>query len=386
MGSTNETNHTTTRETLKEDKNTATEGVSLRIQDIRKTFGDGSIVACEDISLDIQSKDFVVLLGPSGCGKTTTLRCIAGLERPDSGHIYIGDEDITTEKPKNRNLAFVFQSIALFPHMSVRKNIRFGLDMKGDFPEEERKNRVQNAAEILGITELLDRSTDELSGGQQQRVSLGRAMVMDPAAFLLDEPFSALDANLRDQLQTEVKQLQRELNTAMVFVTHDQEEAMSLGDKIVVMDDGRIQQVGSPYDIYNEPANQFVAEFIGSPSTNFISCSVVETADGIGLESDHFSVSLPDSETATLGNHISERVSLGVRPEDLVLDSDNPLFEAYIDVVEPQGTLDTVHLDLGNYPLRATTDQGKVASQRKVAVSFKTDELWVFDEGGERLV
>ena len=282
--------------------------VDITIEDVRKTFDNGNIVACEDINLNISHDDFVVLLGPSGCGKTTTLRCIAGLGQPDSGAIYIGGDDVTKAKPKDRDLAFVFQSIALFPHMSVRENIQFGLNMKGDVSNEEKAKRVKDAAEILGIGDLLDRSPSELSGGQQQRVSLGRAMVMEPAAFLLDEPFSALDANLRDQLQTEVKQLQRQLDTAMIFVTHDQEEAMSLGDYIVVMNNGHIQQVASPHEIYNDPKNRFVASFIGSPSTNMLDCVVAERDGAIVLDGGFFTLHPMTEQTERLTNHVGRRL------------------------------------------------------------------------------
>ncbi|MFC7231638.1 ABC transporter ATP-binding protein [Saliphagus sp. GCM10025308] len=248
------------------------ESAHVKIEDVKKTFDGGEVVACENINLDIEQGEFVVLLGPSGCGKTTTLRCVAGLEIPDAGRIVIDGEDVTEKKPKDRDLAFVFQSIALFPHMSVRRNIRFGLDMKTDLPPEEKADRVEEAAEILGISELLDRKPGALSGGQQQRVSLGRAMVIQPEAFLLDEPFSALDANLRDQMRVEVQRLQSKLNIAMIFVTHDQQEAMMLADKLVVMNDGEIAQVGTPDEIYHDPQTQFIAEFIGSPSTNFFDC------------------------------------------------------------------------------------------------------------------
>ena len=361
--------------------------VNLRIENVRKTYNDGEIVACEDIDLKIASSDFVVLLGPSGCGKTTTLRCIAGLDRPDGGSIHIGDRNVTTEKPKDRNLAFVFQTIALFPHMSVRENIQFGLDMQGEVDKEERESRVQDAAEILGIAELLDRSPSELSGGQQQRVSIGRAMVMDPAAFLLDEPFSALDANLRDQLQTEVKQLQRRLDTAMVFVTHDQEEAMSLGDRIVVMDDGHIQQVGSPYEIYNDPTNRFVAGFIGSPSTNMLECTVKEDNAGVSLDGSFFVLSLSGEPRERLQGHGGEEVTLGIRPEYLTLNSDDPLFEASVEVVEPQGSDDTVHLDMDGEGLRATTSQGEVpGTVERTQVAFDQNDVWVFDAEGDRIV
>jgi multiple sugar transport system ATP-binding protein len=361
-----------------------TEGYQIVLDDVRKTFAGGSIVACEDVNLDISPDEFVVLLGPSGCGKTTTLRCISGLETPDQGMIKIGDRDVTNAKPKDRNLAFVFQSIALFPHMTVRENIRFGLDMKTDLSKDEKNERVRQAAETLGIAEMLDRKPSALSGGQQQRVSIGRAMVMEPAAFLLDEPFSALDANLRDQMQTEVKKLHRQLGCAMIFVTHDQDEAMTIGDKIVVMDDGRIQQVGSPHEIYNEPSNQFVAQFIGSPSTNMFEGTVVERDGGIAIENDLFVKQMPPAEAESLSGYVGEDVTIGIRPEYLSI-NDGDLFESDISVIEPQGARDVVHLESDGRSLRTTVMQGDIEPNQRVTVDFEMDKAWLFDEDGERI-
>lgn len=361
--------------------------ITIRLDSVRKTFNDGEIIACEDINLEINPTDFVVLLGPSGCGKTTTLRCLSGLDVPDSGHIYIGDEEMTYQKPKDRDLAFVFQSIALFPHMSVRKNISFGLDMTADLSKEEKNERVERVAEMLGIGSMLDRKPSALSGGQQQRVSLGRAMVMEPAAFLLDEPFSALDANLRDQMRVEVKQLQRELETAMVFVTHDQEEAMTLGDKIVVMNDANIQQVGSAYEIYNEPTNLFVATFIGSPSTNILDVELVETDDGYDVVGDFFRFSLSEEQAARYEGTGGQRVQMGIRPEYLILDGSDSLFDADLSVIEPHGARDAVHLTVDGIELTAVTPQKQVKKgTSSVAVDFETDQIWLFADSGERLL
>ena len=375
----------TEREQRTIDESMTADGQEIILENVRKTFANGSIVACKDINLDIQPDEFVVLLGPSGCGKTTALRSISGLETPDEGTITIGDRDVTNTKPKDRDLAFVFQSIALFPHMSVRKNMRFGLDMKTELSEDEKNRRVREAAETLGIAEMLDRKPAALSGGQQQRVSIGRAMVMEPAAFLLDEPFSALDANLRDQMQTEVKKLHRQLGCAMIFVTHDQDEAMTIGDKIVVMDDGHIQQIGSPHEIYNEPASQFVAQFIGSPSTNIFESTVVEHGDSIALESDLFTKEVPPATTEALADYVGQPVSIGIRPEYLQL-ADDGLFDADITVIEPQGARDVVHLNSGGRTLRTTVMQGDVEPNQTIGVSFDMDKVWLFDEAGERIV
>ena len=361
-------------------------GRTIRLENLTKTFNNGQVVAAEDIDLEVRSDEFAVLLGPSGCGKTTTLRCISGLDIPDGGRILIGDETVTEAKPKDRNLAFVFQRISLYPHMSVRENMRFGLDMKTDLTKDEKNTRVEESAEMLGISELLDRKPADLSGGQQQRVSIGRAMVMEPAAFLLDEPFSALDANLRDQMQTEIKRLHRNLETAMVFVTHDQEEAMSLGDKIVIMNDGRIQQVGSPYEIYDEPTNRFVAEFIGSPSTNMIDCVVGRQDGEVTLSNETFSLSLPEEMADDLDSNDGETVTLGVRPENINPVPDG-LFEAEITLIEPQGSLDTVFLTSDDLDIRALLEKGLVESENTTTgVDFSPEDAWLFGRDGERLL
>ncbi|WP_254810970.1 ABC transporter ATP-binding protein [Natronosalvus amylolyticus] len=354
----------------------------VHIRDLRKTFGE--IVACEDISLTIDDDEFVVLVGPSGCGKTTTLRSIAGLEIPDSGEISISGKEVTYEKPKDRDIAFVFQDIILYPHMSVRKNIRFGLDMKTDMPKDEKNEMVEEVASMLGIGDYLDRKPTALSGGQQQRVSLGRAMVMEPDVFLLDEPFSALDANLRDTLRVEVKKLQRTLQTPMIFVTHDQEEAMTLGDSIVVMNDGHIQQIGTPHEIYNEPENLFVATFIGSPSVNLFECVVEPDA---GLVNDVFTIPHTAVHLESLAVDAGDAVTLGIRPEHLQLDAEETLFEATLEVVEPHGERDVIHMRANDTDITAVTPQRQIDRERdRLSVTFDPDELWLFDASGDRLL
>jgi multiple sugar transport system ATP-binding protein len=361
--------------------------VAVKIENIRKTFDKGQIVAAEDISLDIGSDEFLIFLGPSGCGKTTTLRCIAGLETPDEGRIIINNEEVTNREPGDRDLAFVFQSIALFPHMTVRENIRFGLDMKTDLDKDEKNERVRTVAEMLGIEEMLDRKPSALSGGQQQRVSLGRAMVMEPAAFLLDEPFSALDAQLRDRMRTEVKRLQRELDTAMIFVTHDQEEAMSLGDKIVIMNDGRIQQVGSPYEIYNDPQNLFVANFIGSPSVNKLDCVVSKADEEVTLTTELFELTLSDTDIYTSAVSEGTDYTLTVRPEYLQINDETSLFDATVEIVEPHGDRDAVYLKSEGINLAAIVNQGDVGqSLETVSVNIDFDNVWIFDDNGNRII
>jgi multiple sugar transport system ATP-binding protein len=387
INTSNGANERTMKDSVTTDKRAEHSADHIRIEELRKTFDNGTIIACDDVNIDIAKGEFVVLVGPSGCGKTTTLRCIAGLDDPDEGQIYVDDEEITHQKSKDRNLAFVFQSIALFPHMSVRKNIRFGLDMNTNLDAGEKEHRVEEVTEVLGLEGMLNRKPSALSGGQRQRVSLGRAMVMEPAAFLLDEPFSALDANLRDQMRVEVKKIQRNLETSMIFVTHDQEEAMTLGDRIVVMDDGRIQQIGSPHDIYNEPINRFVADFIGSPSPNLLDCEVREHDGTIELVNEIFTIEAADEQREQLRGRDGEQVTYGIRPEYLTLSSDNPNFEAEIDVIEPLGDRDAVHLSANGRSLSAVTSQGEIRREsRTTGINLRTEKSWIFDADGDRLI
>jgi multiple sugar transport system ATP-binding protein len=356
----------------------------IQIEDMIKTYDGGQIVACEDINLEIDQEDFVVLLGPSGCGKTTTLRCISGLEIPSGGEILIDGVDMTGVKPKDRNLAFVFQSIALFPHMNVRRNIRFGLDMTSDLTDDEKNQRVEEVAKILGIEEMLDRDTSALSGGQQQRVSLGRAMVMEPDAFLLDEPFSALDANLRKTMQTEVKELQRRLETPMIFVTHDQEEAMAIGDKIVVMNDGNIQQVGSPYEIFNEPQTRFVGQFIGSPKVNMFDAVVTESSGETKVEGDAFTIPVEGARSDQL--NAGQDVTLGIRPQYVFqTDVDDGLITGEVTLVEPQDDRDAVVVDVDGKNVRAVVPQGTMEPGSRVGLDFDRDRFWLFDSNDDRI-
>jgi multiple sugar transport system ATP-binding protein len=387
INTSNGANEHTMEDRATTDKRAERSADHIRIEELRKTFDNGTIVACDDVNINIAKGEFVVLVGPSGCGKTTTLRCIAGLEDPDEGQIHVDDEEITHRKSKDRNLAFVFQSIALFPHMSVRKNIRFGLDMNTDLDADEKEYRVKEVTEMLGLEGMLDRKPSALSGGQRQRVSLGRAMVMEPAAFLLDEPFSALDANLRDQMRVEVKKIQRNLETSMIFVTHDQEEAMTLGDRIVVMDDGHIQQIGSPHDIYNEPINRFVANFIGSPSPNLLDCEVRERDETIELVNEIFTIEATAEQHEQLRGRDGERVTYGIRPEYLNLVGDDPNFEAEIDVIEPLGDRDAVHLSANGRSLSAITPQGEIRREtRTTGVDLRIEKGWIFNTDGDRLI
>ena len=277
---------------------------AIKIDRVEKVY-PGGIKAVNGVSLDVQDGEFLVLVGPSGCGKTTLLRMIAGLEEISGGAISIGDRVVNEVPPADRDIAMVFQNYALYPHMTVRRNMAFGLELRG-FPKADIEKRVGDAAETLGLASMLDRKPKELSGGQRQRVALGRAIVRQPSAFLFDEPLSNLDAKLRVQMRAELKRLHRRLRTTTVYVTHDQEEAMTLGDRVVVMKDGVIQQLGRPLDVYEQPANRFVAGFLGSPPMNFLSGRVIgEHFEGAGLR-----LRLPAPAPA------GEAV-LGLRPEHL---------------------------------------------------------------------
>ncbi len=311
------------------------------LKNIKKKFDE--VVAVNNVNLEIADREFVVLVGPSGCGKTTTLRMIAGLEEITEGEIFIGDRLVNKLAPKDRNIAMVFQSYALYPHMKVSDNMAFGLKMR-KVPKEERRGLVGKTADILGIQDLLDRKPKQLSGGQRQRVALGRAIVRDPEVFLFDEPLSNLDAKLRVQMRTELKKLHERLQATVVYVTHDQVEAMTMGDRIVVMKDGIVQQVGSPLDLYNKPANLFVAGFIGSPAMNFIPCRLLEENSRIYLDTGDFKVPLPDSMASKVRSAKEANLTFGIRPEyfrekspEQEPSTEWPTIRANVNVIEPLG-------------------------------------------------
>jgi multiple sugar transport system ATP-binding protein len=292
---------------------------SVRLEEVRKVYGGaGGTVAVEEATFGVGEGEFVVLVGPSGCGKSTLLRMIAGLETVTAGRVFIGDREVSEVPAQDRDIAMVFQSYALYPHMTVAQNLSFGLRLRKT-PRAEIERRVRAAAEILGIEELLERRPRQLSGGQRQRVALGRAIVRDPRVFLFDEPLSNLDAKLRVQMRAELAALHRRLGATMIYVTHDQVEAMTLGDRIVVLDRGRIQQIAAPLDLYDRPANRFVAGFMGSPAMNFVD-GVLAREDGLVFRADHdaFTCPLPAHWTRALGPRAGHRVTLGVRPEHVL--------------------------------------------------------------------
>jgi multiple sugar transport system ATP-binding protein len=314
----------------------------VALRNIVKTFDRTPAVA--GIDLDISDREFVVLVGPSGCGKTTTLRMIAGLEEATSGEIYIGDQLVNDVPPKDRDIAMVFQNYALYPHMTVYENMSFGLRLK-KFPKPEIKERVEKAARILDITDLLGRRPKQLSGGQRQRVAMGRAIVRNPKVFLFDEPLSNLDAKLRVQMRTEIKKVHQKVTTTTVYVTHDQIEAMTLADRVVVMNGGKIEQIGTPNDVYHHPKTRFVAGFIGSPAMNFIPCRLVDGNGTAGLSvklSDKLSFPVPEARVARYRPQAGRDLLFGLRPEDVIekrgeLPPGRAAFEAQLDVVEPMG-------------------------------------------------
>jgi multiple sugar transport system ATP-binding protein len=311
---------------------------TLTLENVTKRFADGDdeIVAVDDVSIEIDDGEFLVLVGPSGCGKSTTLRMVAGLETISEGAIAIDDEIINDVPAQRRDIAMVFQSYALYPHMTVRENMRFGLEESTDLDAETMDDSVERTAELLEIEELLDRKPGELSGGQQQRVALGRAIVRDPAVFLMDEPLSNLDAKLRAGMRMELQRLQNDLDVTTVYVTHDQTEAMTMGDRIAILDDGKLQQVATPLECYHRPRNLFVAGFIGEPSMNFFDATL--EGDELLLEGTELSYPLSASIREELEG-VTDLV-LGVRPEDVEIvaeSTDDHAFPVTVDVVEPMG-------------------------------------------------
>ncbi|MFB6077466.1 MAG: ABC transporter ATP-binding protein [Halarchaeum sp.] len=354
----------------------------VNLTDLVKRFDD--ITAVDGISLDIPDESFTVLVGPSGCGKTTTLRLIAGLERATSGEIRIGDQVVNDRRAYERDIAMVFQNYALYPHKTVEENMRFGLEQH-DTPEDVIEERVTDAAELLQIEELLDRRPAELSGGQQQRVALGRAIVRDPAVFLMDEPLSNLDAKLRVQMRAELNKLHETLSTTTVYVTHDQVEAMTLADQIAVMDGGEIQQVGAPTRVYSNPRNMFVAGFLGSPSMNFLEGTLEESEPGmLELDLGTHTHDVPDEFTDVLADRVGERVVLGIRPENISLSQDgvaSNLHPATVQVVEPQGEKTVLELDFdGTQTIKAAVDPDTTVSMDDdVNLRFDRDSLHYFD-------
>ncbi len=359
------------------------------IRSLNKKF-DGEVHAVKDVNLEIRDKEFVVLVGPSGCGKTTTLRMVAGLESITSGNILIGDTVVNDLPPMDRDIAMVFQNYALYPHMSVYQNMAFGLKMR-KFDREEIEKRVRAAADILGIHELLHRKPRQLSGGQRQRVALGRAIVRHPQVFLFDEPLSNLDAKLRVQMRVELKKLHDRLGTTAIYVTHDQVEAMTLGDRVVVMKDGLVQQVGEPLELYNTPANRFVAGFIGSPAMNFADVTVSDGGGALWAGNEGLKIKVPAPMAGRVGRYVGKPLTLGIRPEDLRIanggDSTDLSFAAVVEVVEKLGSEILLDVSVGPSQMVASIEPTATARPSdKVRLAINPDRLHFFDTASEAAV
>ncbi|WP_425366464.1 ABC transporter ATP-binding protein [Gemmiger formicilis] len=365
---------------------------SISCRHVKKVY-PGNVVAVPDFSLEIADKEFIVFVGPSGCGKSTTLRMIAGLEEISGGEMYIGDRLINDVPPKDRDIAMVFQNYALYPHMTVYKNMAFGLELR-KMPKDEIDKRVREAAKILEIEHLLDRKPKALSGGQRQRVALGRAMVRNPAVFLLDEPLSNLDAKLRVQMRIEIAKLHQRLGTTIIYVTHDQTEAMTLGTRIVVMKDGVIQQVDTPQNLYEKPQNLFVAGFMGSPQMNFLDAVVRINGTAVTLEVAGQSIPLPPAKAKKLidGGYNGKTVVMGIRPEDvydseMFIETAKCVFSSTIKVYELLGAEVFLYFDLGEFPMTARVDpRSNARPGDTVRFAFDVEKIHVFDKETEQVI
>jgi multiple sugar transport system ATP-binding protein len=355
---------------------------SVTLQELSKRFD--KVTAVHQINLEIPDKEFVVFVGPSGCGKTTTLRMIAGLEETSDGTILIGERVVNDVPPKDRNIAMVFQNYALYPHMDVYKNMAFGLKLRRT-PKPEIDRRVREAARILGIEELLDRKPRQLSGGQRQRVAVGRAIVRQPEVFLFDEPLSNLDAKLRVQMRSELIKLHYQLEATMIYVTHDQVEAMTMGDRIVIMNNGEIQQVGAPMEVYDQPINMFVAGFIGSPAMNFFQGKLTAQNSDLFVDLGKFTVKLPKSQINRFGNRVNQRVVFGIRPENIsdreeAGEHQQERVPAMVNVVEPLGSEVIVELSAGDHTFVGRLDPTTTARpMHEMAVYFDMGRFHLFD-------
>jgi len=366
---------------------------SLSLKNVCKVYPNG-FEAVKDFNLEIKDKEFIIFVGPSGCGKSTTLRMIAGLEDISSGELKIGDKVVNDVEPKDRDIAMVFQNYALYPHMSVYDNMAFGLKLR-KVPKEQIDKMVKEAAKVLDLEKLLDRKPKALSGGQRQRVAMGRAIVRSPKVFLMDEPLSNLDAKLRVQMRIEIAKLHQRLGTTIIYVTHDQTEAMTLGTRIVVMKDGVIQQVDTPQNLYERPQNLFVAGFMGSPQMNFLDATVKVVGDTANLEIGGKSIPLPAAKSKKLidGGYNGKVVTFGIRPEN-ISDSEvfintfpNSVFESTVRVYELLGAEVYLYFDLDEFPITARVDprtNSRVGDKIKFALDV--NRIHVFDKATEKVI
>ena len=376
---------------------------SLSLKGIYKKY-PGGVTAVSDFNLEIKDKEFIILVGPSGCGKSTTLRMIAGLEEISDGELYIGDKMVNDVAPKDRDIAMVFQNYALYPHMTVFENMAFGLKLRKT-PKDEIKRRVEEAARILDIAHLLDRKPKALSGGQRQRVALGRAIVREPKVFLLDEPLSNLDAKLRAQMRTELSKLHKKLGTTFIYVTHDQTEAMTMGDRIVVMKDGLIQQVDTPHALYDRPCNMFVAGFIGSPQMNFIDSKLIKKGEDYFVEFGSedtktskgvkYQIKLPADKNVDnkLAEYVDKEVVMGIRPEDV---HDEPRYleqfadtkiKADVEVTELMGAETYLYLNVEGFSITARVEPTSTARPSdNIDIVFDNTKIHLFDKETETTI
>ena len=366
---------------------------SLSLKNVGKTYPNG-FVAVKNFNLDIADKEFIIFVGPSGCGKSTTLRMIAGLEEITSGELWIGNTMVNDVEPKDRDIAMVFQSYALYPHMSVYDNMAFGLKLRKT-PKDKVDKLVHEAAKILDIEHLLDRKPKALSGGQRQRVAMGRAIVRNPKVFLMDEPLSNLDAKLRVQMRIEISKLHQRLESTIIYVTHDQTEALTLGTRIVVMKDGVMQQVATPIDLYTKPCNLFVAGFIGSPQMNFIDCKVVRDEEGIKLAFGSYAVKLPESKAEKLveGGYIDKDVIMGIRPEDIkdeeifINAGSSNVLDATVRVYEMLGAELFLYFSVEGHDITVRVNPRTTARPGDtIKIALDTSKIHIFDKDTETTI
>ncbi len=351
------------------------------LRNVNKIY-DNNVRVVKDNSLEIHDKEFMVLVGPSGCGKSTTLRMIAGLEEITSGEILIGDRVVNDVLPKDRNIAMVFQNYALYPHMTVFENLSYGLKLRKT-PKDEINKRVNEAAEILGLKELLNRKPKALSGGQRQRVAVGRAIVRKPEVFLFDEPLSNLDAKLRVQMRSEISKLHKRLQTTIIYVTHDQVEAMTMGDRITVLNGGDIQQVDTPLNLYDNPRNKFVAGFIGSPAMNFFDGKIIRKDGKMIFSSDNINLEIDKERENLLANYVDKEIILGVRPENFEIAKEGHI-NAKVDIIEPMGSEIYVYFSVSNSKFVAKFNERiNFKLDEKVMLNIKDNQYHFFDKDTE---
>jgi multiple sugar transport system ATP-binding protein len=363
---------------------------SVTYDHVTKRFGE--VLAVNNLDIQIEDKEFLVLVGPSGCGKSTALRCLAGLEDISEGQILIGDQVVNDTPPKDRDIAMVFQSYALYPHMSVYDNMAFGLKLRKT-PKEEIKRRVKEAAEILGIETLLDRKPRQLSGGQRQRVAVGRAIVREPKVFLFDEPLSNLDAKLRVETRANISKLHQQLQTTFIYVTHDQVEAMTMASRIAVLESGLLKQINTPQNLYDSPDNLFVAGFIGSPAMNFFPATLQQSDGKLVIDAGDFTLEIPEDRKDPYQDYVGKQIIFGIRPEDIV----NPEYaprgiiaqpvETKVDITELMGNEIFLFLKSGKHDFVARVDpRTKVTSGQEMQLVFNMDNMHIFDRETEQAI